>query len=269
MSRADDMARSSRKRLGRAVRYVRKNPLIVAGAVGAAAAFGTVAYAILYHGDSIVLYGASGSGVGEIRSSAERIARDIGASTYPVTNGQEILDAIRRHPRIKRLVLVGHSTTTAFLRPRHSGIRVGRDALPTWVGVETFARELAPRMTVGGWVGWAGCSIARNPSQPSYQPASYGPGGEDVFMAAVRDAMARAGTLWGVRHGGHSDPGHVTANPSARVCPVSSREVGQPCYSVLNRHWGDGAHRTRRQEWISEFQGVPAERWISTGEVSV
>lgn len=252
--------------------YLRDHPMLaVVGGAGTLLLVGGAVYAIsTFFGSNVVIYTADGEGAGEFRTSAQRIGSALRASIYPAHNAQDILNAIRNHRRIKNLVLVGHGTTTAFLRPATTGIHVGRDALPTWVSTKTFAHEVGPRMAMNGWIGWAGCSAASNPGESDWSQASYGPGGERSFIAQIRDEMARTpGVLWGIKMGGHSAPGHLSANPGARECPVSRSQIGQPCASVLDQTWGQNAHTSRSQEWVSSFQGAPAEAWISSGEVAV
>lgn len=266
------MSGLARIHIRRGVRYARAHPAVaIAGGAGALLLVGGAVYAIsTFFGDNVVIYTADGEGVGEFRTSAQRIGGALGASIYPAHNAQDILNAIRRHRRIKNLVLIGHGTTTAFLRPGSTGIRVGRDDLPTWVSTTTFARETGPRMTMNGWVGWAGCSSASNPGESDWSTASYGPGGERSFIAQIRDEMARTpGVLWGIEMGGHTAPGHVSANPGARECPVSRSQIGQPCVSVLDQTWGQNAYQTQSSAWVSTFQGAPAEAWIESGEVPV
>lgn len=262
----------SREGVRRARSYIRKHPVIaVAGGAGAIFVVGGVAYFVsTFFGDNVVIYTADGEGAGEFRTSAQRIGGSLNASIYPAHNAQDILNAIRRHRRIKKLILIGHGTTTAFLRPGSTGIRVGNDDLPTWVSTRTFAREVGPRMAMNGWIGWAGCSSASNPGESNWNTASYGPGGERSFIAQVRDEMARTpGVLWGINQGGHTAPGHVSANPGARECPVSRSQVGRPCVSVLDETWGQNSYATRSGEWVRAFQGAPAEAWIASGSVVV
>jgi hypothetical protein len=252
-------------------RRARQRPVLtIALGVGAASLIGVGLYLMLRKvgGDNVVLYISQGHGAGEFRSSGERIARNTGAFIYPVYDAQTILDALSHHKLIKNLVFLGHGTTTAYGRPGHAGIRVGPDALPVWMSVDTFAREAGPRMAHGGVVGWAGCSAASNPGESSWGTAAYGPGGERSFIAHVRDAMARIGGVpRSVEHRGHSAPGHTTANPGARTCYLS--QPGQECTSELEEQWGDDAYQTRHAEWVQAFRGIPAEAWISGAEVTV
>jgi len=253
--------------------YARRHPVLVAaGGFGAVCLVGGAAYLVsTFFGDNVIIYTAEGEGAGEFRTSAQRMAAAIGAAVYPARSAQDILDAVRRHRRIKRLVLAGHGTTSAFLRPGSTGIRVGADALPTWVSTATFAREVGPRMAMNGWIGFAGCSTAANPGESGdWSAQSYGPGGERGFLARVRDDLARTpGVLWGIEIGGHTTVGHLSANPAARECPVARSQIGQPCLSVLDDAWGQGSYETRSSEWNRAFQGAPAEAWIESGEVVV
>jgi hypothetical protein len=257
--------------LRRVRRKLRERPVVaISAGVGAVALIGLGIYLGLRvsgSGDNVVIYVNTGSGSGEFRESGQRIARAIGASIYPASNARELLEAIRRHARIKNLVILGHGTTTAFMRPGSAGIRVGTDALPNWISTATFAREVGPRMARNGVIGWAGCSAASNPGEANWSTA-YAPGGERSFIAHVRDDMARTpGVASGIEHRGHGPPGHTTANPGARTCYVD--QPGAVCTSELDELWGTGAHETRRNEWVSAFQGAPAEAWISGAEVVV
>jgi len=267
LGRNPSLSDTGRRALGLAT----ETPLIALGLIGGlVVTAGVVALAYAYSGDNVVIYQASGPDSGEFRTTAQRIGAEIGATVYPVTNAQEILAALRSHRRIKRLVFIGHGTTRSFMQPGVAGIRVGADALPLWISADSLGSELAARMAADGWIGWAGCSAASNPGESGWGVASYGPGGEASFVAHVRDAMARTpGALWGIELGGHSAPGHASGNPGARNCPVRGSEVGRQCYSVLDQQWGPNAHMQRRDEWLRVFEGLPAEAWISTGEVMV
>ena len=256
--------------LRRVRRAARRRPVVtIAAGVGVAGLIGLGVYLLLRGGtagDNVVLYVAEGSGAGEFRSSGQRIAANIGAAIYPVRNAQGILDAVRRHPHIRNLIILGHGTTTAFLRPGTTGIRVGADALPTWMSTATFAREVGPRMARNGVIGWAGCSAASNPGEANWSTA-YQAGGENSFIAHVRDDMARTpGVASGIEHRGHGPPGHTTANPGARTCYVD--QPGQVCTSEMEELWGPGT-QSRSNEWVAAFQGMPAEAWISGAEVVV
>lgn len=138
------------------VDFFKENPLLLLASLSAMAVGGVSIWWLLRgrtDGDRVVIYTASGSGAGEFRTAAERISQRIGAHLYAANNAQDVLNAVRRHRRIQRLVLVGHGTTTEFVRPGTAGIRVGGDALPTWMSVQTFAREVGPRMARNGIVG--------------------------------------------------------------------------------------------------------------------
>jgi hypothetical protein len=253
----------------RAIDYLKENPLTTAiGAAVFLAGAGLGFWIVARLGDKVIIYTASGSGAGEFRTVANRMGQQLGAAVYPANNAQDILNAIRRHRRISRLIFAGHGTTTQFLRPGRAGIRVGPDALPTWMSIETFAREVGPRMAADGVIGWAGCSAASNPGESGWSRASYGPGGENSFIGKIRDAMIGL-TWWGVEHRGHSSPGHTTANPAARVCEVARAERGQPCESVMDEEWGEGSYETLHNAWVAQFQGAPSEAWISGEEVEV
>ena len=257
--------------ISRAGRFASENPLLTVAGTSAVVLGGIALGAFLMRsGDNVIIYLDRGTGSGEFRTVANRMARVIGATVYPAHNGQQVLDAIRRHRRIKTLIFAGHGTTTQFLRPGHGGIRTGPDAMPLWVSTSTFARVVGPRMVPGGVISWAGCNAASNPGESEWSYRSYGPCGEHSFIGHVRDAMARLPFMaWGVEHRGHSAAGHTTANPAGRVCPVARSEVGQHCRSLMDEQWGSGAHETMHGEWASRFEGMPAEGWMAGGAVAV
>jgi hypothetical protein len=256
---------------GRAVEFAKDNPLLVVAGASAVAIGGIALGAyLLQRGDNVIIYLDEGEGSGEFRTVANRMAGTIGASVYPAHNGQQILDALNRHRRIKTLILAGHGTTTQFLRPGRGGIRVGTDALPTWISTGTLARVLSFKMVHGGVISWAGCSAASNPGESSWSYLSYGPGGERSFIAKVRDDMARLPwTSWGIEHRGHASPGHTTANPAGRVCNVSMFEIGQPCDSLMDEEWGEGSYESQHRAWADVFEGQAAEAWMAGADVSV
>jgi hypothetical protein len=256
--------------LSRAGRYIADNPLLVVA--GASAVVGGLAIGsyLLTKGDNVIIYLDQGEGSGEFRLVADRMARSIRAMVHPAHSGQQVLDAIRRHTRIKTLVMAGHGNTTQFLSPGVGGIRADGDSLPQWVSTDTFARVLGPRMAAGGIISWAGCSAASNPGESEWSARSYGPGGERSFVARVRDAMSRLPFMaWNIEHRGHSAAGHTTANPAARICPVSRFEIGRPCKSLMDELWGEGAHESMHREWASVFEGMPAESWMAGGAARV
>jgi hypothetical protein len=256
---------------GRAVEFARANPLLTVAGVSAVALGGVAIGALLLQrGDNVIIYLDQGEGSGEFRTVANRMAGVINASIYPAHNGQQVLDALSRHRRIKTLIFAGHGTTTQFLRPGRGGIRVGTDALPTWISTGTLARVLSFKMVPGGVISWAGCSAASNPGESSWSYRSYGPGGERSFIARVRDSMARLPwTAWGIEHRGHSSPGHTTANPAARACDVALWEIGQPCDSFMDEEWGEGSYESQHRQWAAAFEGQAAEAWMTGADVDV
>jgi hypothetical protein len=256
------------------VDFLKENPLLLLAGLSAMAVGGVSIWWLIrarsMTGDRVVIYTASGTGASEFRTAAQRISQRIGAYLYAANNAQDVLDAVRQHRRIQRLVLVGHGTTTEFVRPGTAGIRVGSDALPTWMSVQTFSREVGPRMARNGIIGWAGCSAASNPGQSSWSYQSYGPCGDNSFIGHVRDAMVQIpGIASGIEHRGHAAAGHTTANPSARSCLVDRDQVGQCCASVMDSQWGANAYQQYSQQWASLFEGTPSEYWISGDDVHV
>lgn len=256
---------------GRATDFAKDHPLLVVGGASALAIGGIALGAyLLQRGDNVIIYLDDGDGSSEFRTVANRMAGAIGASVYPAHTGQQVLDALNRHKRIKTLIFAGHGTTTQFLRPGNGGIRVGSDALPSWISTSTLARVLSFKMAPGGVVSWAGCSAASNPGESSWSYASYGPGGEQSFIAHVRDDMARIPwTSWGIEHRGHAAPGHTTANPAARTCRVAMTQIGRPCESLMDSEWGSGSYESEHRAWADAFEGQPAEAWMAGADVSV
>jgi len=258
----------------RVVDFAREHPILIAMGVSTAIFASTGLYLALRGGtgDRIVVYTSVGRGDAEFRLVANRIAQRIGATVYPITNGQDLLNVIRRHRRIGRFILVGHGTATAFVRPGTAGLRRGADALPTWVGVQAFSRELGSRLTRGAVVGWAGCSSGANPGQTSWGAQSYGSCGHESLVANVRDTMARVpGIASGIEHRAHTAPGHASGNPAGRIFRVDTRQVGRCGSSLLDERWGSGAHQSTatRVQWVDEFRHAPAEMWIAGDDSAV
>jgi hypothetical protein len=274
-----DMVPVRRKKLVGGVNV--RDPLVIAAGAGVALFGGIAAYmyfkkngvslpGISGSGDDIIIYTSEGEDSGEFRTTATRIAGRTGATVYPFRNAQDILDALHRHPRIKNVLFVGHGTHTQAMRPSHTGIRIGADDLPTWISPQTLGRELSQRMVRGGVIGWGVCSSIGDLRNYDWRPEAFGPGGVGSLTELVRDAMVQAGGFsGGIEHRGHSVTGHVTANPSGRICPVSRAAMGQPCRSVLEDTWGRDTYRARYHDWINAFQGLPAETWIAGGPVTV
>jgi hypothetical protein len=221
-------------------------------------------------GDKVVVYLSEGEGSAEFMISANRIAQSIGAEVHRARNAQEIIDAVRAHSSISRLILAGHGSSRDFWRPSTAGIRLERDSLPEWVSVGTFAAELAPRLSAGAVIGLAGCSAAANPGESNDVNQKLGPGGEDSFASKLRDALAsQSGIATGIEVRAHSTVGHLSHNPFARVFRVSASEIGRPGVAVIDEMWGTDAHETRWEQWRDSFRGNLAEQWISGENVRV
>lgn len=217
-------------------------------------------------GAKVILYTSVGDGAGEFASSARRLGERLGAHVYPVQNGQDVLDAIRRHPFISRLLWVGHGTTSSFFRPGTAGVRVGADALPTWVSTETVSRVLGARMVPGFVLGLAGCSAASDPGYSSWGQQSFMSGGALSFAGQLRDDLVRWNPwLWWAELRGHAAAGGDTENPTARVFAARLTSLGRPGRSLLDLAWGDGSSQSQAliDQWTATFRGANSETWIA------
>jgi hypothetical protein len=205
------------------------NPAALFMGLSTAALAGAGGYLLLRkRGDSVILYAGTAPEPGHVatfRNAANAAARQVGGTPAPVYDGQTLLAAIRRYRRIKTLLLIGHGTSTAFIRPGTSGLRLGSSALPTWVGVQDFARELAPRLASGWWLGLLGCRAAAMSDEPDWSAVTAQAGGARSLAGLLRDALVAAGAPYG-RVGGHTTTGSTTENP--RVREFSTRTPGAP-----------------------------------------
>ncbi len=221
-------------------------------------------------GVNVLVCVSEGHGAATFRAAANSIQSKIGGELHFAGNAREMLDAIRQHDDIRNLILLGHGTSRGFLRPGATGARVGRDALPRWVSVETLAAEIAPRLNQGSIVGLAACSTGSDPAESGWDPPIFGPGGENGFAAKLRDALSQQqGIPSGIQVRAHTTAGHTTANPAVRMFPVGASYVGTQGVSVLDSVWGGGAHMTLSREWISKFRGEPSEDWMAGGAAVV
>jgi hypothetical protein len=202
-------------------------------------------------GDAVVLYAGTAPEPGHVvtfRNAANTAVRQVGGTPVAVYDGQTLLAAVRQHRRIKTLLLIGHGTSTAFIRPGTSGLRLGSTSLPTWVSTQDFARELAPKLSSGWWLGLLGCRSAATSDEVDWSPATAQPGGARSLAGQLRDALASAGAPYG-RVGGHTTTGGTVANP--RVREFSTRTPGAP-----------GAVTP------GVTQGAVAQRWAFTGAIA-
>jgi hypothetical protein len=221
-------------------------------------------------GDVVIGYVVEGKGASEFTARARVISRSTGGSMHELRNAQDLLDAIRGHEHISRLVLLGHGTLRGYMRPGAAGVRIGSDSLPTFVSVDTLARELAPKMTRNAVIGLAACSNGANSGEVPWSAQSYGPGGENGFAAKLRDALSRQQNIAsGIEVRAHTTVGHTTTNPAVRKFLVGAEHIGEPGRSVVDETWGPNSYLTRYTEWANKFRGSPAEAWISGGDVRV
>jgi hypothetical protein len=210
----------------------------------------------------------------EFFRAAKVFRKEYDAQIYPVTNAQEIINAVRNHEKIGRLVLFGHGGPKGFLKLGEAGISSNRkrDSLPEFITVETFAKEIAPRLTDGAIIGLAACSAGANPGEfkdHGWTPPMYGPGGENSFAADLRDALAvYPGIAKGIHIRAHSTKGNTVTNAAAREFLVDSSEIGKPGYSVLDLFWGPGAYLNMKEEWVAKFSGKPATEWMHGGNIN-
>lgn len=184
--------------------------------------------------------------VGTFRGVARRAGELHGVVPVPVSDGADLLAAVRSQSRIGTLLIIGHGTTSSIIRPGQAGLHTTRTALPEWVSIEDFATVLAPRLTSGFWLGLLGCRTAAEPWEDDWTAQTLAPEGNDSLAGMLRDALVAAGAPSG-KVGGHTTTGATDANPRARVFPVVASQVDQ---------WGIPVALT---------QGERAIRWAFTG----
>jgi hypothetical protein len=224
---------------------------------------------------ALVLYTAAGDNVGEFETNAEAAARALRTTAVPVVDGQSLLRAVRAAPRNLGLVLmIGHGTGNAFFRPGHAGLRIDRDALPTWLGDDTFAQALVSKLAKPFVLSLAGCRSGAEQNEPDWTTDAYwtgtttGPGGAGSLAGQIRDALVRFGARDGeVR--AHVTTGGVLANPAGRVFAVDGRYSGRPGAALIDLALGAGTSRDQAavRRWNSVVRGALATRWMLGGRM--
>jgi hypothetical protein len=203
-------------------------------------------------GTPLIVYQTTGRGAGDLRSTAERLNRNMSGSVLrAASSARDLYSAIASHGRLGPVVLVGHGTPRSFF--------AGYGVTP-----EGLARALAPKLAYGTTLGLAGCRAGANPEEQDWGRSAYGPGGERSFAGLLRDALVRLGAPR-VTVRAHSTTGHSTANPAARSFVATRSQVGQPGASVLDLVWGSGAWESAnlRTAWTDQFRGKAAELWVA------
>ena len=219
-------------------------------AVLGAAGYGLVQSGVL--GDKVVIYDAT------VPETTRRVNVALrGWHRYSSGRGLDALAAIRRHPRISRLMLIGHGAP-GWTFNSSWGITAGPPG-PDGVSLDQFARELAPRLAPGAIIGLAGCSNARTfdeaPAGAERGLWAFSDGGQRSFAGRFRDILSRYSYVPFAEIRGHSDRGHITYNPTGRTFRIGWLHIGKPGKTVkpFYRSW---------QEWNNGFVGSEAERWI-------
>ncbi len=222
---------------------------------------------------ALVLYTAAGANIPEFERNAFAAAQHFGTNAVPISDGQTLLNAIRTAPRDLGLVLmIGHGSGGAFFRPGHAGLRIDRDALPTWLGDDTFARELTTRLATNFVLSLAGCRAGAESREPDWTTDAYwtgttpGPGGARSLAGEIRDALVAAGAPAGEMRA-HTTTGGVLANPGARTFVVAPQYAGRPGAALIDLVLGPSTSRDRAKvtAWNARVRGVPATRWILGG----
>jgi lysophospholipase L1-like esterase len=224
------------------------------GAAGIANATGRVA---MGQGDTVAIYSSESKEWATFKGVAEKYVAKYGGTVYPAKDAQDILDAIRKHQSISRLIIAGHGMAYGVLRPGAAGLRTGSDSLPKFVSVETFAAELGSRLVSGAVIALAACNAGKNPGDPgNWDVPSYAAGGERSLAGKLRDALASQPNIAeGVNIRAHTTAGHTTRNPAVRRFPVGKSEIGQPGHSVLAETLGEEGLKSNRK-WATYFGGA-------------
>jgi hypothetical protein len=268
-TRSNPTSRSLKRVLLRTKRFAKENPLIV---VAGASALGLGAVLLVRHlvyKQPLVIYQDTGPGSGEIRSVAQGIAGRLATTAVGVSNAADFLEVIRSKSYVSPLVIVGHGTGRALLRPGASGIQADiQDNLPSWISLTTAANELARVLAPNFVIGINACKTGAN-WRTSEQVDVYSSGGERGFAAKLRDALVDAGAHSGEIRANAAIGIH--GNPTGRIFYVSPRYKGTPGISLLESKWGEGAARDRtlRGAWPAAVRGEMALRWMAGGDFNV
>ena len=195
-------------------------------------------------GPALVLYTDQTTGAGTFRVTAESAANLLGAEEGLARDGQGLLDAIDRAPYdLTRTIAAGHGSPRSFLRPGTSGLRVGPDALPRWVSVQTFVQHLAPKISRQEFIlSFAGCRAGANPNEANWSAQSDVAGGERSLAAQIRDEIVRqVGTIPNGEVRAKSTTGTSYGNPMGRSFPIRADQVGRPGIPLIDQVWGPGS----------------------------
>lgn len=241
-----------------------KRTLLLVGTLGAGLA--ALAYGlyrkVFLAGTPLIVYAGSGSGSGEFRTVANRLAAVLGSPrVVSISDGAQALTAIRTHPgRIETLILVGHGTTTRFFS------NLGSPVTP-----QALSAALSGKLAADAVVSLAGCRAAANPGEDDWSVGAFGPGGAGSFAGLLRNALISAGVPHGVEVRGHSTTGTTTANPAVRFFRAQPAQAGRPGQSALEALWGVGAAQDAalRARWTAEFRGGWAEVYMAGGPLRV
>jgi hypothetical protein len=246
--------------------FLKENPLIAVAGVSALA-FGSFLLIRRFpvHKNPLVIYQGVCPGSGEIRRVAEGLANRISAPTVPVSNAAEFLEVLNGRSNISPLIIVGHGTGRALLRPGVSGIQRGRDELPRYISIVTAARALAPVLARNFVIGINACKTGANWETPTQVPV-YSSGGANGFAGRLRDALLDAGAPRGEIRANAAVGIH--GNPTGRTFYVSPEYRGTPGISLINSKWGEGSAENRilRNAWPSNVRGELALRWMAGGD---
>lgn len=244
----------------------KKRALILVGGASALAIGGILLARHFIYKRPLVIYQGTGPGSGEIGRVAQNLAGRLSTTAIPVSNASNFLEAIRGKSYISPLIIVGHGTGRALLRPGVSGIQAGiQDSLPEWISLTTAARELAKVLAPNFVIGINACKTGAN-WRTSEQTDVYSSGGEKGFAAKLRDALLNSGSPSGEIRANAAIGIH--GNPTGRVFYVKSGYRGQPGISLLEDKWGAGAARNRslRGAWPGAVRGELAYRWMAGGD---
>jgi hypothetical protein len=212
-------------------------------------------------GPALVLYADQTRGTGTFRVTAESAANILGAEHGIARDGQGLLNAVRAAPSgLTRTILAGHGSPRSFLRPGTSGLRVGPDALPRYVSVPTFVRELGPKLARRDFVmSFAGCRSGADPDEPNWSTESDIAGGERSLAAQIRDEIVRqVGTIPGGEVRAKSTTGVSFGNAMGRTFPIRADQVGRPGIPLIDQVWGPGA--STNPQWASRWRSLGRRR---------
>ena len=210
----------------------------------------------------------------EFKSTAKRLAREMGTSVFNLHTGAQLVALLGSFPKnsIGHLVVCSHGGSSWLLNSSEGVANERTNTGPFQVTVNELADALCPRLTEEPKISLAACNCLRSPESflrrafkgvvpGPWSSRSYQRGGGASFGARLRDQLVWLGLRPRIR--GHRSAGHLTANPilAELTFPAASQ-----CTPLFELALPDVPVTTpNRRRWASKkgpVVGRPAERWL-------